>query len=220
MKRRQWLRNDFDAKLVNANTFVIEEDPVVLVATGLALTDAIAIEVRGDATTTLQAGGDYFWAPYYRNGVKIELRGDNNQIVLIVPGVYRIVGGPAVGAVTVSLHEGEKINDDRIIFNDISNAIMAAVVQPAAAVCPSSPVADMDFFHVQRCDATTKEPVTLVFSVSKANNDVCPPAPAGAMALLGFIAADGVFVAGAYPGTLGSCGCAAAVPLGELSSWG
>lgn len=221
MKRRQWLRNDGDPSQVRASTFAVEESPVILVGTGLALTDTIGIEVRADAHTTLQAGGDYYWAPYYRNGVKIELRGDNNQLVFIVPGVYRLAGGPAPGGIGVALHEGEKISDDRIIFNDISNALMASIAPPSAAtICPTAPLPDTETVFVSRCDALTKQPVTLVYSVTKANNAVCPPVAGGVLSLLGHIDDTGAFVSGPYPTPLGACGCSAAVELGELSSWG
>lgn len=219
-ERRQWLRNDFNPAVVRANTFVVHESPVQLVATGLATTDEIIIEVRGDATTTLTVGVDHYWAPLHRHGQRITLRGDNNQIVILLPGTYRISGGPAPGNVTVALWEDERVNGDRVMFNDIAGVIASAFVQPPAPTCASPPVADMDTFQVTRFDATTRAPVTLVYGAQKANNTVCPPIPAGSITLIGHILPDGTYVPGPYPGVLGAGGCAGATPLGELATWG
>lgn len=219
-ERRQWLRNDFNPAVVRANTFVVHESPVQLVATGLAATDEIVIEVRADATTTLVAGSDHYWAPLYRHGQRISLRGDNNQVVILLPGTYRIVGGPAVGSTTVALWEDEKVNGDRVLFNDIAGIISTAFVKPEAVPCAAAPVADMDTFQVTRFDVTTKAPVTLIYGAQKANNAVCPPVPAGEITLIGHIRSDGVYVPGPYPGMLGAGGCADATPLGELTTWG
>lgn len=214
MKRRQWLKNDFDPALVQSANFAVEESPVQLVATGLALTETIGIEVRADATTTRASGVDHYWAPLYRNGCRVELRGDNNQIVILVPGVYRLAPTAYAGPVTVALWEDETPNGDRIQFVDISNKCASE----STPFCSSPPLAGQQYVSVQRCDASGNA-VTLIYSIDEPNNAVCPPVPGGAMTLIGYIDGSGLFTAGAYPGTLQACGCAPKVPLGELTSW-
>lgn len=218
MKRRQWLKNDFNPALVRSYNFTVEESPVQLVATGLGSGERVPIEVRADADTTLTPGVDHHWAPLYRNGVPYELRGDNNQIVLLIPGTYRIAPAAAyAGSVTIALWEDETPWGERVHYAD-SPAPPAPI--PLPPPCSSTPLPDVDTILVHRCDGTTKLPVTLVYQAEKPNNDVCPPTPAGTPSLLGHILADGSFVAGAYAGTLGSCGCPERTPVGEVGTWG
>jgi hypothetical protein len=188
MRRTGHLRHDINPSTVQGSTFDVREGALQLQASGLTAGQSIPIEVR---VAGKNVNDGLSWAPLVRDGRPIVLSAENNVHVEIVRGTYRLGVGPAVGAVSVSYEEDESQIDDRLMYTYIVN-------QPLSAAAPAPIAANNHVIPVTRCDATTGAQVTLL---------AC--SVGGVPSIVGYVGPSGAVVAGAYPGTLGTCTAAA-----------
>lgn len=228
-QRKYWVANDHDPKLVRSTHFDVREGSVQLTASGLAVGEVLDIEVRVDGGLTLAAGQDHYWARLWRHGWKVQLRSDHNQLVINIPGTYRVVRAtPIAGPIAVAVWE----SDGKFEFTEL-NTPKGSPASDAGGdgdsatetlanwecASPRLPLGD-NVLSVERCDATGA-PVTVFMRVTRPDNSQCPPVP-GAVQIVGYMTAAGVFGAGLPPGGFGSCAaaCPPATPQGLIATWG
>lgn len=230
-QRKYWAINDHEPSQVRSTHFDVREGSVQLTASGLAPGEVLDIEVRVDGGLTRVPNQDHYWAKLWRHGWKVQMRSDHTQLVINIPGTYRIVKAtPTAGPVAVAVWE----SDGKFEFTELNSPKGSASSDAGGDVgeapetvanwdcaAPRLPLGDT-VVSVERCDAVTSAPVTLFMKVTRPDNSQCPPIP-GSISIVGYMDASGAYGAGAYPGSLASCTappCAPSAPRGVIATWG
>lgn len=211
MATSRYLYNTIDAGCIQGSlSFSVGTTPIILRAIGLTGAQSVPIEVETSGRCATSSGPNCstevtHWGPLTRGGCTQALTALNTEMIVSIPGTYRINMAGVSAAQPVAIH----LTEDTIIDGSRINYTYEMHVCPdgdGGAGCSVPPEVSYDHFQVLRCDLATGAPVSLLYRVTKANNSLCPPLPGGLISMTGYMNSAGVFVAAtAPPAGLGAC---------------